>query len=424
MADSTSFLRGLRGATILGINPPVFDFTCFDLWAKPLGLLFLLDALRRRENTVFLLDCLAEEAGEAISFGRRKLVRSEVPKPTVFKNIPRRYHRFGLDDAAMLRRMRALPRPDCVLVTSGMTYWYEGVFRAVELAKELFPGVPVILGGVYARLCPEHAVRSGADVVQDVPPSIPLVRPAMELYAESGYAVLLTSFGCPLSCEYCASKRLFPKFVVRELSETLADAAFQFSLHGARDAAFYDDALLIDKERRFYPLCEALHSRFPGVRYHTPNGLHIREIDERCAAVLKRTGFQTLRLSLESSDPDVQRKGSGKTSGEEFRRALGDLRRAGFTSEQMETYILAGLPGQTTSSVVDSILFAESCGARAKLAEFSPVPGTPSFEEAAAAIPQLREEPLLHNKTAYTSFISGAILPEELQRLKDLTKHR
>lgn len=424
MADATPFLRGLRGATILGINPPVFDFTFFDLWAKPLGLLFLLDALRRRGNTVHLLDCIAEGSGEQLSFGRRKLLRREISKPAPFRNIPRRYHRFGLDDAEILRRLHALPRPDCIMVTSGMTYWYEGVFRAVELAKEVFPGVPVLLGGVYARLCPEHAGRSGADIVQDILPDIPFVRPAMELYSEPGYALLLTSFGCPLSCEYCASKLLFPQFIERDLSETLADAAFQFSLDGVHDAAFYDDALLIDKERRFYPLCEELVRRFPCVRYHTPNGLHIREIDERCAAVLKQTGFHTLRLSLESSDPAFQRKGSGKTSGEEFQHALRNLQKAGFAPEQMETYILAGLPGQTTVSVEASIRFVDSCGARAKLAEFSPVPGTPSFEEAASILPELRSEPLLHNKTVYSSFLSGNISPEKLQFLKDLTKHR
>lgn len=424
MADATPFLRELRGATILGINPPVFDFTFFDLWAKPLGLLFLLDALRRRGNAVHLLDCIAEASGERFSFGRRKVLQREIPKPAPFRNIPRRYHRFGLDDAEILRRLRALPSPECVMVTSGMTYWYEGVFRAVELAKDVFPGVPVLLGGIYARLCPEHAKKSGADIVQDVLPDIPFVRPAMELYQEPGYAPLLTSFGCPLSCDYCASKLLFPKFIERDLSETLADATFQFSLDGVRDAAFYDDALLIDKERRFYPLCEELVSRFPGIRYHTPNGLHVREIDERCAAVLKQTGFQTLRLSLESSDPAFQRKGSGKTSGEEFQHALRNLEKAGFAHEQMETYILAGLPGQSAASIEESIRFTKSCGARVKLAEFSPIPGTPSFEEAASALPELRREPLLHNKTVYSSFLSQNIPPEKLQHLKNLTKQR
>ena len=47
-----------------------------------------------------------------------------------------------------------------------MTYWYPGVAAAIRLARERFPGVPVILGGIYATLCPEHAQQhSGADRV-------------------------------------------------------------------------------------------------------------------------------------------------------------------------------------------------------------------------------------------------------------------
>ncbi len=59
-----------------------------------------------------------------------------------------------------------MPRPDAVLVTSLMTYWYPGVTAAIRLVREYFPGVPVILGGIYASLCPDHArSHSGADLV-------------------------------------------------------------------------------------------------------------------------------------------------------------------------------------------------------------------------------------------------------------------
>jgi radical SAM superfamily enzyme YgiQ (UPF0313 family) len=296
------------------------------------------------------------------------------------------------------------------------------VFRIVELAKEVFPGVPLLLGGIYAQLCPEHASLSGADSIQDVPLDIACFQPALDLYTEPGYALLMTSFGCPLACEYCASRMLNPRFVERTEDEMRADASFQLSLPGVRDAAFYDDALLVGKEKRFYPLCTFLSNTFPGVQYHTPNGLHIREIDAKCANILKKTGFATLRLSLESSDPEFQRKGSAKTSGEEFREALSNLRNAGFLPEQMETYILAGLPGQSARSIAESIRFVKDCGARAKPAEFSPVPGTRSFEEAALFLPDLRSEPLLHNKTVYSSYISGTLPPDELQNLKNLAR--
>lgn len=418
--DFSDMLSGLRGATILGINPPVFDFTFFDFWSKPVGLLTILDSLRERGNRVHLVDCIYEGATEPLSFGRLRVEREEVRKPPPFAHIPRRYHRFGMNDEAFLQRLRSVPEPDYILVTSGMTYWYEGVEWCINRLRMVYPSTPVLLGGVYARLCPEHAGRSGADMVQTEPLELGLNRPAMELYHGPSYGVLMTSFGCPMACEYCASRCLFPSFRERSVEEVLSDAGYQFALPGVHHAAFYDDALLIHKEQRFYPLCDALRARFPHMQYHTPNGLHVHEIDARCAEVLRRTGFTTIRLSLESTDPNFQRKGSNKTTAQEFQSACFHLIEAGYDIRRVDAYILAGLPGQSPSSVEESIRFVQSCGARARLAEYSPVPGTPMFDEAASLVPDLRREPLLSNKSVFSTYVSGILAPEEMQRLKNL----
>jgi hypothetical protein len=59
--------------------------------------------------------------------------------------------------------LRNGPRPDIILITTMMTYWYPGAFDAIATLKKVFPGVPIVLGGLYATLCPEHADHSGAD---------------------------------------------------------------------------------------------------------------------------------------------------------------------------------------------------------------------------------------------------------------------
>lgn len=422
MGDVSSLLKKLQGARILGINPPVFDFTFFDLWAKPLGLLFLLDFLRRRGNTVSLIDCIAEGAEESLSWGRNRIRKKEIQKPVPLRNIPRRYHHFGLGEEEFLDRLRGQETLDYILVTSGMTYWYEGVFWAIRLLRQVFPSVPVILGGIYARLCPDHALLSGADTLQTDPLVFEMISPALDLYSRPGYATLLSSTGCPLHCDYCASKKLFPVFRQRRLDDVMIDLRLQMKCGGIQNGAFYDDALLYRKKERFYPLCKMLKQEFPELTWHTPNGLSVREIDQECADVLMGTGFQTLRLSLESIDPSLLGRSSFKATAGEYLRAIECLKRAGFDNGRIETYILAGLPGQAVSSVAETIDFVHSAGGVPKLAEFSPVPGTSAFEEAARRLPELREEPLLANKTVYSSYISGTLSPEELQLLKDQTK--
>jgi hypothetical protein len=38
-----------------------------------------------------------------------------------------------------------------------MTYWYPGVVEAIARVRARFGAVPVVLGGVYATLCTDHA---------------------------------------------------------------------------------------------------------------------------------------------------------------------------------------------------------------------------------------------------------------------------
>ena len=417
-------ILSMKGRRVLGINPPVEDFAFFDLWSKPAGLLYLLESMRLNGNEVCLLDCIHEAAVGKRSFGREKIGCTEIEKPSSYSGIKRKYHRFGLSDERITQRLAEILRPDVIFLTSGMTYWYGGVKRIISILKRDLPEVPVILGGTYAKLCPEHAKGLGADLIVSghwIPDS---PYPAMDLYEELPYGITMTSFGCPLSCSYCASRLLWPEYLRRPVLSVLREIQCQVSL-GAKDFAFYDDALLLDKGKYFYPLCRELKSKYMNaIRFHTPNGLHVREIDQECALMLKETGFSTIRLSLESIDPKIAGAGSGKVAREEYIKAVRHLLDAGYSRNDCETYILLGLPGQDVDSVKQTIEFVRTAGGKPKLAEFSPIPGTSSFEAAAEKLPELRNEPLLHNNSVYSSWISKNISPQELQELKDLVREK
>ena len=420
---ATRELLGLRGARLLGVNPPVRDFAFMDLWSKPLGLLYLLQSLREH-NEVRLLDCIAQAADGEKSFGRVKVRKEEIGKPEVYRMIPRRYSHFGLTKSEIISLLERQERPDYILLTSAMTYWYPGVSWAIGVLKEIFPQSPVVLGGIYAGLCPEHAAGLGADYIigDRCEPEAPY--PAMDLYGRPSYGVVMTSFGCPFSCRYCASNVLWPRYHRRGLEEVLREIGFQAAL-GAKDFAFYDDALLLDKEKFFYPLCREIMARWGGgLRLHTPNGLHVRQIDAECARILYESGFKTIRLSLESIDPGVALDSSGKVARGEYAAAVKNLLAAGYETKDCETYILLGLPGQAPASVRDTITFVRDHGGTPKLAEFSPIPGTPHFEAAAVKLPELRTEPLLQNNSVYCSYFSKDITPQELQELKDMARSK
>jgi radical SAM superfamily enzyme YgiQ (UPF0313 family) len=428
-------------AQVLLINPWIYDFAAHNLWVEPLGLLTVAAALRERGYGVTVLDCLAPHPGtpRPRPDGSGKFLKTVVDKPAPLAAIPRRYGRYGLPVEQFDAALAAAPAPDLVLVASGMTYWYPGVVEAIRRVRSRFGAVPVAVGGVYATLCPDHArQRTGADRVITGPGVVAALQlasavtghaasaaryvepntwppPAHELVPRP-FAGLVTSWGCPYRCTYCASHRLQPAFVRRTPSAVVEEiaACIRRNIH---DFSFYDDALLVDAGGHLGPFLEEVLVRGFPVRFHTPNGLHAGEISADLAALMRRAGFATVRLSLETVNSDRQRSTGGKITTAAFVQAVEHLQAAGFDARALGAYILAGLPGQPLSEVEDTVRFVQQLGVQAKLALFSPVPGTPDGD---AALPA-GADPLWHNNTVYP-YLLGEDYVQELQRIKQLAK--
>lgn len=426
---------------VLLINPWIVDFAAHNLWIEPLGLLTLGSALRDNGYTVHLIDCLAPHPGAPAphGYGQGKFAKADLPKPDPVAHLPRRFGRYGLPLEQFDAALAALPPPDLVLVTSGMTYWYPGVVEAIGRVRAHFGEVFVALGGVYASLCPEHArAYSGADRVVEGPGVVAVLEMAGQItgtrsdsqrYADPRtwpapdhdralrpYAAVLTSWGCPLRCTYCASHRLQPTFVQRR-PQAVVDEVQSCWQRGARDVVFYDDALLVRAEEHLGPILEGVLARGLDLRFHTPNGLHARLITADLAALMRRAGFTTVRLSLETTDAQRQRTTGGKVDSPAFERAVAHLQAAGFGPAELGAYILAGLPGQPLDEVERTVRWVHSLKVQAKLALYSPIPGTADAE---GVLPP-DADPLLHNDTVFPYRLGPAHVVE-LQRVKQLAK--
>ncbi|MBW1802476.1 MAG: radical SAM protein [Deltaproteobacteria bacterium] len=417
--------------TLILINPWIYDFAAYDLWSKPLGLLYLGSYLRRCGFQIRLIDCLdvhhpgMDTLPVRRAYGTGKYRREPVPKPEPLKHVPRAYSRYGIAKTLFEDELQAVVDPAAILVTSSMTYWYPGVRDAIALARKIHPNVPVILGGIYARLCQEHArqyvdadhvfSRGGIDSpdsagkmltqfgihAQEIGPFEPRhPYPAFDLLHRLEYVTLRTSMGCPYRCRYCASPFLNPDITGRDPLEVLDEILYWHDHYSVRDFAFYDDALLFRSEGHISVLLEHLMRLKMDLRFHTPNALHIREISPEMAGLLYHAGFRTIRLGLETSDMDLHQELDKKVSEGEFETAVENLKKAGFDKKSIGAYILMGLPGQSVASVMETIEFAGTAGATPYLAEYSPLPHTPLWEKALIHSQyDLAHEPLFHNNT-------------------------
>jgi radical SAM superfamily enzyme YgiQ (UPF0313 family) len=427
---------------ILLINPWITDFAAYNFWIKPLGLLSIAGILRTTGFGVTLIDCL-DFSVKAKRYGDGKFYKVKVEKPFSLKSIPRYYSQYGIPEEMLLKRLSFIEEiPDLIGVTSGMTYWYPGVFKLIEITKKLFQDVPIILGGIYATLCYEHAKKySGADIVFNGRRELEVLKlieeltnfklqtpnselrtdiyPAFDLYPQLDHLCIATSKGCPLHCTYCASHLLTEDFIRRDPFEVVKEIEYWTTQYQIHNIAFYDDALLIDPSIHIIPILKEVIKKRIRCNFHAPNGLHIKEIDEEVAELLYRSGFKTIRLGLETANEKIQKETGDKVDNREFIRAVKYLNRAGYSDKDMGVYILAGLPGQRVGEVEESIAYVKKAGARPMLVEYSPIPHTPLFEKAKKMSQfDIENEPLFHNNSILPCQWEGFTLAD-LKRLKE-----
>jgi radical SAM superfamily enzyme YgiQ (UPF0313 family) len=244
--------------------------------------------------------------------------------------------------------------------------------------------------------------------------------PALDLQRKMTYAPILTSRGCPFSCEYCASSFLEPSFRQRSPENVFKEIQYRHEIQGIKNFAFYDDALLVNGRNHAFPLFEKIIASRMNLFFHTPNALHIKEITQEAARLMFMAGFKTIRLGLETTEFSPSRHHDKKVEKNDFYTAIDLLREAGFTKDQIGAYLLCGLPGQNPDDVENSMLLVKQTGILPVLAYYTPIPHTPMWETAKAHSQfDLDQHPVFTNNTLFPCVNSRADL-KRISRLKNL----
>ena len=427
------------------VNPWIYDFAAYDFWLKPYGLLLIagkLQALGYKIAYIDLLDPFHPELPKKPkrrAYGTGHFFKSPIPKPYYFLDVPRRFFRYGLPFEVFEKEVNKL-KFKAVLTSCTLTYWYPGLVTLLQFFSSKYPETQVFVGGIYVKLCFSHIkklieeqfkgakidlvnyeleefleklkknyIPSGKKVYPDYP--------AFYLQREIPYVVIMTSFGCPFNCPYCASKRIYPEFKLRDPEEVFQEILFWYKNFSVVDFAFYDDALLFNFDNHLGVILDKVLSSGIKVRFHTPNAIHARFVNKEVAKMLKLAGFETIRIGLER----VENRFDNKVSIEEFLQAIACLREAGFKPRQIGAYMLYGIPEEDFSEVERGLKFLDAYEVPPYLAEYSPIPGTPFFEKAkqTSRYP-IEEDPIFHNNSVFPALKNPDW--ERIKKVKDLAK--
>ncbi len=422
---------------ILLVNPPIYDFTAYDFWLKPYGLLSAAGRIAPdAQFTLFdYLDRLSPAVNSITNFrpkndawSRGPFYATPVTSPAPLSDIPRIFRRFGTPRKFFQKFLAENAPSDFAFVQTQMTYWYLGVEEVISDIRRFCPATKIVLGGTYATICPEHAQSLGPDLVVqgsdlsalykmlDAKPPSAYQPPLWQLYDKLKTGVMKLTQGCPFACTYCATGQSGEPFTHRSLPDVIAD--FHVLLDkGVTDIAFYDDALLYKPEAVLVPFLEHVIDSGISVNFHTPNALHARFLNDPLAELMVRAGFKTFYLGFESALDTWQKQTGAKVLANDLTTAVSALRKAGADPSGIIAYEIVGHPDMDSQNISQAMHFARNLGIKTMLADFSPIPGTPDGQRCRKWTDL--DEPLNHNKTAFPIRVFGE---DKINELKDLCR--
>lgn len=191
------------------------------------------------------------------------------------------------------------------------------------------------------------------------------------------YAMLMTSRGCPHVCSFCAVPKHCGErnYRARSLNGVIDEIKWLIEKYGVKQIYFFDDNFFVNIYRT-KELCKLLISNFPGVHFELATGGDISSnIDFELIDLLKKVGFSTFLLGIETGSMDIQRKFIDK------RIDIGSLKKKVKYMKkvdlQVEGYAMIGFPGETREQLQKTIDLITCLNLdKISLQILTPVPGS------------------------------------------------
>lgn len=327
-------------------------------WHQPTGLLQIGSALQRRGCDVRLIDCLGWDGGER---PRRRKVGS-----VEFGEQHADLWQYGGLWGHLTTHIRSLKKegwmPDQVYVSCPQTTWWQATRDLIRRVKtEWFPGVPVMLGGTYPSLEPDHAAQhSGADVI--VVGSIPEARdeiPDLRLYdpARRPSFAGLYLYRSQSVTDVETETTVVPR-PPEEIAQEVADKAAL----GVTEFAFFDEDIRLEYQPHFVAVLRAIAARkLRGTGFVAIGNLSPRLINDELAHYMAQVNYRRIYLKC-----DVTHRADGvnyDTSYEIYRSCVAALHRTGKfrpRTDAVTAMLLVGVPHEDIEMLAERAIHLAS----------------------------------------------------------------
>jgi radical SAM superfamily enzyme YgiQ (UPF0313 family) len=299
---------------------------------------------------------------------------------TVF---PRIYN--GADQYVFIDYLKNNP-PDKIWISSGITYHYRGTVETIEICKEIYPDVPVVLGGIYPTLCHEHAIaNTKADIIicgeYDNSKDFPMDYDILPNVPE--YILRQFSKGCPNKCKFCAVSYLDgTKIRVVDIEKDVSEISEMSSKYGVTKVKLWGSNILLSgMGAAFEEWLDRIILLKTKYEIECPEGFSPELLTRRICNKIYKSGFRYIQIPIESgSDISLKDSMGKKYDVETWERAVNHAWNSGFGRDQIYSAIMYGMPEQTVEEVIETIRLISKNRVRALGRPYTPVPKSYWYE--------------------------------------------
>jgi anaerobic magnesium-protoporphyrin IX monomethyl ester cyclase len=312
--------------------------------------------------------------------------------------------------------------PDVVLITTLSIEYYRQCHEAVAIAKRACPNCKVIVGGVYPTVMKNEVLEkddkidyiflghaeerldkflsfifesdkaaaesfagigyrdhsNGRIVINPVGSYIFQIKEQVkpdysktdmnhyinnssnhyQMNSDEPYTTLVSSYGCPYNCVFCASRTISGKGIAyRKVEDVLEEIDYLKSHYNVKSFIFMDDSMLTDRKRGERLLNELADKKY-NIKFKLVN-IAAWDCTDAMLELLKKAGCTQITVSVES--------GSQRVLKEIIRKPLkleiipGIVKKCRELNIDMGVNFIIGLPGETWDEIRQTVAYAEKC---------------------------------------------------------------
>ncbi len=228
-------------------------------------------------------------------------------------------------------------------------------------------------------------------------------------------APIITTRGCPYPCTFCGAPRTLGKKIrKRSMENLLKEITWLRDDYGIEEIHIMDDNFTFDADFAA-EFCRMLLGNKINMPWAVPNGVRLDTLDGDLVKIMEEAGCYSFAVGIEAGTNRVLQLMKKHLTVEAIREQFEIISKN--SNLRVTGFFILGYPGETREEAEETIRFAKEIKIhRANFFNFSPFPGSTSFDELkmSGKLKDLNFDDLyIHS----ISFGSEQIPKEELSRL-------